>query len=119
MNWSHFYQSSFEMFLLDNITTIIAGAFILACLIGSAGFAAGRIWTNQRKQRYDFEELKTENKKEHEEIADEMKEVKDDLADAKAERAEIKSDVKLIKHVVLNGRDEREVAKLYWYGSTK
>ena len=99
----------YQTTLADLISNNMPEFFGLMGLLLVAAFWIGCIWTGQRKQRYDFEELKTENKKEHEEIADEMKEVKDDLADAKAERAEIKSDVKLIKHVVLNGRSEKEI----------
>ena len=100
----------YQTTLADLISNHLPEFFGAIGLLVVAAFWIGCIWTNQRKQRYDFEELKKENKEEHGAIADEMQEVKSDLAEAKVERAEMRGDIKVIKSAVLNGRSEKEVS---------
>ena len=105
MNWNP-YQITLQDFIAQNFWEFMGLIGIL--LVGA--FFAGIMWYRIGSLTRYFKEFKSENKGEHDEIATEMKEVKHDLIGAKEDRAEIKSDVKLIKHIVLNGRSEKEIS---------
>ena len=100
------YRVTLQDFIATNFWEFMG---LMGILIVGA-FFVGIIWNKLGKLRYDFEELKTSNSDEHKEMVGEVKEVKDGLEEATEDRAEIKSDVKLIKHIVLNGRNEEEIA---------
>ena len=105
MDWNP-YQITLQDFIAQNFWEFMGLMGIL--LVGA--FFVGIMWYRIGSLSRYFRDFKQENKDEHGDIAKEMKEVRGELSNAKVERAEIRSDIKLIKHVVLNGRDEKEVA---------